>query len=209
MWASLVRHFLSLTLCSVCLECVRGKKSSTCGIRQFVLQQLRHRWGRKQDRVCVFQWDGHHGNHHHWYWEGDHPAHSGRQKWEGRLYQVCMLTHKRRSVADSCRVPSSHVVLFLWNFPHQTFFSHTASLLPSLFILWYRLPPVCFLLSHLQLTPEYSDQQSDGMLYFRSFTLECGMLSWRLDDELCHMFLFACCIYRVWSDNIFRPSRIS
>ncbi len=79
--------FLSFTLRSVRVECVRGEKSSTGGIGQLFLQQLRQRWGRRQDRVCD-QWYGHHGDHHHGGRQGDHSAHSGRQKWEGSLQQV-------------------------------------------------------------------------------------------------------------------------
>lgn len=80
-------NFLSFTLCSVCVECVCGEKSSSCGIRQLLLQQLRQWWRREQDRVYI-HWERHNRDHHHRCWQGDHPAHCRRQKWESSLHQV-------------------------------------------------------------------------------------------------------------------------
>lgn len=103
----------SVTLCSVCVECVCGEKSSTGGIRQLFLQQLRQRWGRGQERVCN-QSDSHHRDCDHGGWQGDHPAHRGRQKREGSLQQVHMLSVKWCAAALSWLAQCIPYVPFLF-----------------------------------------------------------------------------------------------
>lgn len=46
----------------------------------------------------------------------------------------------------------------------------------------------CLFPPHFPLTPEYSNQQSEGMLFFRSLTVECGMLSssWMNNKHVCY-----------------------
>lgn len=146
---------LSFTLCSVCVECVCGEKSSTGGIGQLFLQQLRQRWGRRQDGVCD-QWDGHHRDHHHGGRQGDHSAHGGRQKREGSLQQVATLSLKWCAAALCWLVqcsPSPIALLYsafiepFFPFSPPNFFPHTILPPPSLFFFWYRPPPLCPLLS--------------------------------------------------------------
>lgn len=70
-------------------------------------------------------------------------------------------------------------------------------------------PPVCSCLPHLPLIPEYSDQQSDGMLCLRSLILECGMLPWSCmkDYKSIHKHRCATCFCllvafnRIWSNH--------
>lgn len=170
---------------SVCVERVRGKESSTGGVGQLFLQQLRQRWGGKQERGCS-QSVSHHGDRDHGGWQGDHSAHRGRQKWAGGLQQVHALTVKWRD-SVSC-IPA--VSVSAEPFPLQTC-SHTIWLPLPLFFFWYSHHPVCSLLSYLTLTSEYSDQQSDGMLFLRSSDLECGF---KVRTDVPCLVSFACCI---------------
>lgn len=91
--------FLSF-LRSMCVECLCGKKGSSRGIGQFLLQQLRKWWRGRKDRVH-FQWDGYHGDHHHRCREGDYPADCGCKKWEGSLHKVLILMHREEAAALS------------------------------------------------------------------------------------------------------------
>lgn len=159
----------------MCVECLCGEKSSTGSVRQLFLQQLRQWWGgRKDSSRVVNQRHGHHWNHHNWGWKGDNSAHRGRQKWKGSLQQVDTVTHKWRAAALSLLVQCIplllvYVMCFYRAFLPPKSFSRTILHPPSVFFFfWYYPRPVCSLYPRLPLTPEYSDQQSDGMLCSRS-----------------------------------------
>lgn len=135
--------FFSVTLYSMRVECVCGKKSSTGGVRQLFFQQLGQWWRRRQERVCK-QSDGNHRDCDHGGWQGNHSAHHGCQKWEGSLQQVHTLTVKW--FCWFCLYWCSVLPLYPF-FPLPNFSLHSFTSSSSVFVLIF--PTSCLFLPFL------------------------------------------------------------
>lgn len=186
---------------SMRLERLRGKKSSSCGIRQLLLQ-LREWWRGRKDGVH-FQSDCHHRDHHHRRRKGDYPADHGCQKWEGSFHKVLVLLYKKQQLL--CLMCPPCLAFFV--FPPETFFLYilkviffTILLLHPSLLPCYHSPTLCLLLSRVPFVPEFYDLHSDGMLYFRRL---CDVWNVTPMDLKCSYLLVA--FPRMWSSTSIVP----
>lgn len=177
------KDVLFLNPYSLCVECMRGEKSSTRGVRQLLLQRLGQRRRRREDGFYV-QRDIHKRDDHHRCWQGDDPAHSGRQKWEGGLHEVLTLAQQTQQLF--CLMQRVQVLF-------QRPLLQTVSSTP-LFLQFY-----CFFLQLCIPSSLMSTWFQSFPAYVQTVCCARGPVLWPV--ECCpdgfKMLLFACCISQV------------